>query len=359
MRSVSTVKAMPPYGMARTELTPDDRGVLRRRDRPASARPCASPASSTASRGSAPSSRTAPDRARQVEPRPERSRNAPGASCGCGRKMRMHASRAGQGPGRSAASAAPSSRPEPRCASEVEHDAEPSNGRRLVPVLDGARRSRSSDDQRLRETLERRVGDASHQPSTTRRPGSTGRPARSAERLDRIEAADRRARTASRPTQLGRTVDDRHASDGRLQRWYAALRNGQRGTDGRRRPSRAGASWRSARGRCSAVTARCAGPTSTSARSTSPSATASSCGDHREGGPPPGTLGSVVSVDQTASRARSTSPPGARCEVDRDSERSGRPVARLRHPRARPQPSTRSLALQAERERAMALELEP
>ena len=89
--------------------------------------------------------------------------------------------------------------------------------------------------------------------------------------------------------------------------------------------------------------------TSTSVRSMSPSATASSCVDHLHDGPPLGTLGDVVAVDHDSEsvhgRLRDLGHPGGRPRLAKPRARSAMttPSSTSRNP------STRPLALQAER----------
>jgi hypothetical protein len=80
--------------------------------------------------------------------------------------------------------------------------------------------------------------------------------------------------------------------------------------------------------------------------------------DHREGVPPPGTLGSVVSVDSERVSCTVDFATWGTLEVNGDSGEA----AALSHDYAILEPDRvvdPVLALQAERERAMAMELEP
>jgi len=345
------VGAMPPYGMARTELTVETATAYE---------------ASIAAIGEAMRIARQLDGIKGIGARQsdgagttggaevERSRNAPGAACGCGRKMRMHASVLAQGPVVCGVCGT-----EFTTGAEVRRDVEPSAESATVDTSFQARRREAlaaERDQRLRETLEiewSMLASAVDDPSA----GVDGSAGPMRERLDRIEAAIAALGGEPPDASRGGAPTTPHAVDGRLQAWYAHYGTAAEAPMVAVDPVELDELERRAR-----AMLRRDGTLRGPDVDLGPLDVA--VGDRvvvrhdLEGCPPPGTLGSVVSVDSERVSCTVDFATWGTMDVGGDSEEAAVLVhdyATLEHAHG----VDPALALETERERAMALELEP
>lgn len=346
------VGAMPPYGMARTELTVDTATaygasidvigdamrIARQLDGIKGIGAEQSDGGGSGTSGGA---------------QAERSRNAPGAACGCGRRMRMHASVLAQGPVVCGV-----------CGTEFTTGAEVRHGVELdarSPTVDTSFQARRREalaaerGGRLRETLETErsmLAAALDHPSA----GDARVAGPLQARLDRIEAAFNALR-GDRPGLSRGTTPTSGSLDGRLQTWYVHYGTQAEAPMAATDPVELEElEWRAR------DLLRRDGTLQGPDLDLGPLDVA--VGDrvvtrqHLGDGPPPGTLGTVVSIDMERMSCTIDFATWGTLHVADNSEEAAVLVhdyATLEHaPGVDP-----VSALQAERERAMVMELEP
>jgi hypothetical protein len=304
---------MPPYGMARTELTVETEesyGVTIAAL--GDAMRIARQLDGIKGVGAEESGGTEPGTNGGAEA--DRSRNAPSSACGCGRKMRMHAGVLAQGPVICGVCGT-----EFTTGAEVRREVEREAGSANVDTSFQTRRREAlaaERDRGLREGLEIERTVASDQQSRMGHPTS-GRLRRWYERYGTADEAPMIARDLRDLGDLERTARDLLRGDGTLS-----------GPDVNLGPLDVAVGDR--------VIVK----------------------DPLDGGPPPGTLGSIVSVDPQRVSCTVDFATWGTLEVDGDSKEAAvlaHDYATLGHPDG----IDPSLALTVERERAMAMELEP
>lgn len=348
------VTAMPPYGLARTELTAEteasyEAAIKGIGDAMRIARQLDGIRGIGAEQGG--DAGAGPTGGAEAE----RSRNAPVASCGCGRKMRMHASVFAQGP-----VVCGLCETEFTTGAEVRQEVEPGAEPSTVDTSFGVRRQEAlaaERDQQFLEMLEVQwslVATAIDDP-TVGVDGTVG-PLRA--RLDRIEAAIA-ALGGQQPggfkLRSGQTVEP---SDGRVHDWYSHYGTATEVPMVAADPVELDELQRRAR----ALLRRdgvLRGPDLDLGPLDVAVGDRVIMHDHElSDSPPPGTMGSVVAVDSKRGTCTVEFATWGALEVGSDSTEA----AVLSHDYATLDEGAAldpTLALQAERERAMAMELEP
>ena len=347
------VRAMPPYGMAGTELTVETEesyGVTIAAL--GDAMRIARQLDGIKGVGAEETGGTEPGTTGGAEA--DRSRNAPSSACGCGRKMRMHAGVLAQGPVICGVCGT-----EFTTGAEVRREVERETGSANVDTSFQARRREAmaaERDRELREGLEieRSVLDSAVDDVSGGREGTAGI---FRERRDRVDAAIASLRDGMPGIASDTASRIQHPTNGRLRRWYERYGTADEAP-------------------MIALDARDLGELERTARELL-RGDGTLCGpdvdlgpldvavgdrvilkDPLDGGPPPGTLGSIVSVDPQRVSCTVDFATWGTLEVDRDSEEAAvlaHDYATLGHTEG----IEPSLALTVERERAMAMELEP